>query len=190
MGNAHSFMITIVVPPPVQVIEPIVCARSYPQVLVAGKDLYALEYVKEIINIDEFKTFRQSKLIQNNYNLVLNNMDDMFSVDNPTSLFASSDWRYSSIQIIDEDGEGIWKGVIEDIKRNHKTKLATMVTKNSLVKVMNTKIAYTSADWETPANAARNILDQEGYSDYNVASFTSSAAPLDRTIPPVGTRKQ
>ncbi len=166
-------------PPPVQVIEPIVCAKSYPQVLVAGKDLYALNYVKEIINIDELKTFRQSKLIQNNYNMVLNNMKDAFSVDNPNSLFAGLDWRYGPIQIIDDDGEEIWKGVIEDIQRDHKTKLATMSTKNSLVKVMNTKIAYTSADWETTANAARNILDQENYTDYNVASFTSSAATLD-----------
>ena len=178
MGNAHSFMIKIVAPPPVQVIEPIVCAKSYPQVIVAGKDLYALNYVKEIINIDELKTF-QSKLIQNNYNMVLNNTNDAFSVDNPVSLFAGSDWRYGPIQIIDDDGEEIWKGVIEDIQRDHKTKLATMSTKNSLVKVMNTKIAYTSADWETTANAARNILDQENYTDYNVASFTSSAATLD-----------
>lgn len=166
-------------PPPVQVIEPIVCAKSYPQVLVAGKDLYSLGYVREIINIDEYKTFRQSKLIQNNYNLILNNMDDTFSVGNPVSLFAGTDWRYSSIQILDEDNEEIWNGVIEDVRRNHKTKLATMITKNSLVRVMNTKISYISSDWETPADAAKNILDQEGFTDYNVASFNRSAAVQD-----------
>jgi len=44
---------------------------------------------------------------------------------------------------------------------------------------MNTKISYTSSDWETPADAAKNILDQEGFTDYNNASFLKSASQLD-----------
>lgn len=149
-----------------------------PQVIVNGVDIYALGKVNEIIALDEFKTFDRDKLIQNNYNIDVKNYDDFFSADNPVSLFAGTNWRYIELIINDEDGNRIWRGVVEDVIRDHENKLATLVTKNSLVKSMDTKIAYVSSDWETAADAAKNILEQEGFEDFNEGSFNISSGQL------------
>jgi hypothetical protein len=111
--------------------------------------------------------------------LTVNNADNFFSVNNPSSLFKDVQWRFTPVTIYDEDGELVWNGVIEDIKRNHGTKTADIITKNSLIQFMNLKVAYTSADWETAAGAAKNILDNAGFTDYNVKSFQDSKNQLE-----------
>jgi hypothetical protein len=164
----------VVPPPPVQVIEPLSCELTNPQVLYMGQDLFELGYVKNIFRIKEYKTFQRDKLIQNSYNLVCKNYDNTFSIDNPVSFLSGTDWRYQTLQIIDEDNEEIWTGVVEDIVSNHRDKTATIITKNSLVEVMNTKVAYTSTAYETAAQAAQNIFDNYNYTDYDAASFITS----------------
>ena len=165
-------------PEPEQVIEPIVCAVAKPQVLLMGVDLYALGYVRDIFKISEYKTFQRDKLIQNSYELTCKNFDDFFSIGNPASLFSGTNWIYETLTIKDESGEEIWRGVIQDIRRDHDTKLAIIESKNSLVKYMDTVIEYESSDWETAADAAKNIMDAYDYTDYNNASFVRSAAIL------------
>jgi hypothetical protein len=151
---------------------------SNPQVLYLGQDLYALGYVKSILKVSEYKTFQRDKLIQNSYNLVVKNYDNNFSIDNPVSFLSGIDWRYKTLQIIDGDGESIWVGIVVDIVSNHRNKTATIITKNSLVEVMNTVIEYQSSAYETAADAAKNILDNYSYTDYNLASFSDSSTIL------------
>jgi hypothetical protein len=166
-------------PDPVPVHEVLSCDRVKPQVWVMGQDIYALGYVKNIINIEEYKTFRRDKVISNSYSLTVKNYNDFFSINNPVSIFKNTNWKYSSLRIVDEDSEEIWSGVIERIKRNHENKTAQLITRNSLTKVMNTKIEYASTDWETAAEAAKNILNNYSYADYNNASFNTSISQLD-----------
>jgi len=141
---------------------------------VLGQDIYALGYISKIIKVKEFKTFRKDKLIQNSYSMKVKNFDNFFSVDNTHSLLNGQEWQFSPVQIYDGDNELIWDGIIEDVIRDHKRKTATIITQNSMVKFMRTKIEYESGDWETPAEASRNILDAYGFTNYNSASFTGS----------------
>jgi len=150
-----------------------------PQVLLLGQDLYALRKVSSIFNVEEEKTFRKSKLITNNYVLNVDNEDDFFTPDNQGSIFNGANWRYSELEIIDENGIEIWRGILWDIVRKHEGKKARLIFKNSYFQYGNNAIVYTSADWETPASAFKNICDQIGFTEYNQKSVTTSDSLFD-----------
>ena len=151
---------------------------ALPQVIVEGYDLVELGYVDEINNIQEYKTFDKDKVIANTYTLNVKNFDEFFSVDNPISIFNSTNWQYTSIKVYDGDGELIWDGLIDDIPRDHATKQATIESISNLQKYAEETVAYESADWETAADAAKNILDSAGFTKYNNASFQNSIGTL------------
>ena len=147
-----------------------------PKVIIGGNtDIYELGYVKQISAQQEKKTFRQRKLTTNTYNLPVINTDDYFSVGKAGSQFNNSDWRYLSIEIYNEDGNLIWAGVITDIIRNHKNKTAIIQSKNTFFSMRNEVVSYTSSDWETPADAFKNICDAVGFTKYHQKSYQDSA---------------
>lgn len=147
-----------------------------PRILINNKDIWALGYATSIINVSEQKTFRRDKLISNTYNLVVENYDNFFTVNNPVSIFSGSRWLYEGIQIYNKDEELIWDGIITGIDRNHNTKTAIIKTKNKFFKYRNEKIEYESSDWETPAAAVKNICDAIGFTNYDEASINTSAS--------------
>ena len=87
-----------------------------PQVIILGNyDIYDLGYVTKLANISEQKTFQKDKLINNTYNLSVDNSDDFFSINNTNSIFSDINWLYNSINIINGEGEYIWNGIITNI---------------------------------------------------------------------------
>ena len=147
-----------------------------PRIIIANQDIYALGYVSNIAGINEKKTFQKDKLISNTYNLLVENYDNFFSINNSNSLFSGTNWLYEPIQVYNRDEELIWDGVITAIERNHNTKTAIVKSKNLFFKFRNDKVEYTSSDYETPAIAFKNICDTMGFTGYNEASINTSDA--------------
>lgn len=152
-----------------------------PQVLITSDnlDIYKLGYVSKIIKVTEKKTFKRDKLIVNEISMNVKNFDNFFSVDNSTSIFNNSKWRFSMFKIINADGEIIWDGVVKDITRDHRTKLATIKSTDLLYKFFSTNIDYTSSDWETPATAFKNICDNYGFTAYNEKAVNDSISQYE-----------
>lgn len=147
-----------------------------PRILIFDNiDLYALGYAKDLIRIGEERTFGRSKLMPGDYTIELNNIDDFFSADNPKSIFSGVNWLFSPLLVYNADGALVWDGVIRNIERNHETKMATINSVSALYKFQNVKIDYQSADWETPADALKNIMIAIGFTDYDPASLQASA---------------
>ena len=151
-----------------------------PQVLLFNGtiDIYALGYISSIMDIEEYRTFQRDKLIDNEYSFEVKNFDNFFSVDNPISVFSGTSWRYSTIQVINEDGITIWDGITQDIVRDHNSKKARIITVSNLMKFIDTNISYVSSDWETPATAALNIMTTYGFTGYDSASIQKSIQVL------------
>lgn len=149
-----------------------------PQVLTMGMDLYALGYVSEIAKINEKKTFKKDKLIINSYSIIANNFDNFFSIDNPASPFHNSYWRYENLQVINEDKMTIWNGVLSDFIRNPVNKTVKIESQDIIQKYRKEKVVYESSDWETGADAAKNVMDVIEYTGYNNASLQKSIAYL------------
>lgn len=147
-----------------------------PRYLINGQDLYALGYVSQLLNVGEKKTFRRDKLISNSYNFTVENYDNFFTPNNASSMFSGGSWMYSELQVYNRDNELIWDGILTGIDRNHNTKTAILKTKNKLFQYRNAKVSYTSTDWETPADAVKNIMDSLSFTGYNEASINTSSA--------------
>lgn len=139
-------------------------------------DVYQRGYIRKINPVTESRTFQRSKLIINDYDLDVKNFDNFFSVDNLGSSFNRISWRYDSVEVRSKDDILIWKGIITDIQRDHKTKQAKIVTKNSLFKERYRLVNYYSTTWETPAGALKNILDAVGYTKCDADSITESGS--------------
>ena len=117
---------------------------------------------------------RLFKKISNSYTFTVENYDNFFTVNNPKSIFFGTTWLYSTCVIYNRDNEKIWDGIVTQVDRNHNTKTANITTKNNLFKVRNELVSYISSDWETPAEAVKNVLDNIGYTGYNEASINTS----------------
>lgn len=151
-----------------------------PQILFLSSqiDLYALGYTNENIDITESKTFQQSKLLENQISLTVQNYDDTFSADNPKSIISGVDYLYQPLVINDTRGITVWNGIITDITRDHNSKMATIVSDSLMSKWQNINIAYTSSGWETPASAIYNIFIAYGFTNYDNASLQRSIGVL------------
>jgi len=137
-------------------------------------DLYALGYIINIDDIQEQKTFQRDKLIIDEYELEVFNHDNFFSVDNADSIFYEQAWLFSTLKIYDDNNVKIWDGIITDIERDHNSKTAKIRSKTSLAKYQNAIVAYESADWETPADAFKNICDAIGFTSYDLPTYQAS----------------
>lgn len=151
----------------------------FPKVLVAGYNIYEFGKVNQLMQIEEVRTFKTDKLFINEYKLTVNNFDNFFSIDNYASPFKNQDWLFQSFIVKDIDDNIIWEGIITDIKVNHQTKLATIIAQSILAKYFSYKINYVSSDWETGAEAFKNICDQIGFTNYNHKSVEDSIAYLE-----------
>lgn len=149
-----------------------------PKVIINGVDIY--DKVDKLIKIKEWKTFRRDKLIINDITIRVNNSSNFFSVNNPVSIFHRNNWRYCPFVIYNSLDVKIWDGIVIDIARDHNTKTATIRSKDRLWQYRKRKIAYTSTDWETPADAAKNVMDAYGFTAYNRRAITSSMAWLEK----------
>ena len=137
-------------------------------------DLLDLGVTGEVLNVVEEKTFERDKIISNEIQIVCKNYDDWLSIDNPKSVFRAYPWKYAPVFIYDDEGNLIWDGVIVDIIRNHQDKTVTIVSQDVLAQFRNSPVVYTSADWETPADAAKNILAASSI-PYDASSFGKSS---------------
>jgi len=152
---------------------------AVPQLLWLGQDLYALGLVEKIPDTIERITFNRDLLIASNMVYECKNIDDFFSTGNSASMLNGTDWLYSDIEYINEDGITTWSGIVTNIRCNHREKKAYIETKDNLFSFRDKYISYTSSDWETAADAALNIMSQESYTAYDAKSFQDSANYLD-----------
>lgn len=160
-------------------IEDVEFTERNPQVLILNSqiDLYKLGYVdKKLIKIEEKKTFQRDKIILNQIKLRVHNHDNQFNVDNPNSIFNKIQWRYQPFVLKDEDGNIIWDGALDDFLGTESNKFTDILSKNSLLKFLRRRISYTSDDWETPADAFKNIADDIGFEDYDNKHIADSSA--------------
>ena len=151
---------------------------AQPKVIYLGKDLYSLGYVSNIPDITESKGFGRGKLTPSDFTLTVKNIDDQFSINNPVSFLNENTWQYQNIKVYDTDEILIFNGIVQDVKRDHRTKKAYIKCKDIIFQNRKTAIDYQSATWETPITASKNIMDNEGI-DYDSASVTASINQLD-----------
>ena len=151
---------------------------SLPKVLFLGYDLVAEGIVSAIPVQTSMKGFGRGKLTPNNFSIKCKNTDDFFSIDNPNSILNNIKWLYEDIQVYNEDNILTFDGIVSDLKRDHKQKIATLQCKDKIFQNRKTPISYRSSAFETPAAAAINIFTQESFTNYNSTSFTSSDSLL------------
>jgi hypothetical protein len=152
---------------------------AQPQVILFNDiDVYARGDVEKIINVTEEKTFARDKLINSQFSLTVKNFDNFYSVDNNRSYFKATEWRYGSLKMYNPSGDLIWDGIIRNIQRNHQDGTAKIITINKLHKQWNQTITYTSSANETPATAAKNIMDNYSIS-YDPGTIQTSINKLD-----------
>ncbi len=149
-----------------------------PQVLFLGEDLYARGQVITYPAINEMKSFKNDKLITNAYDIQVRNEDNFFSLDNPVSPYNGINIYFQPIRVIGTKGEDIWNGIVTTILREHTSKTAIIRSKNSMFKFYERIIVYTSSDWETGADAFKNISDAIGFTDYDTAAVQTSINQL------------
>jgi hypothetical protein len=143
-----------------------------------GQDLFALGYVDGIPEITETKGFGRGKLSPSDMTIEVNNTDDQFSVDNPLSFCSGRAWQFQPLQAYDEDGILFADCLVVDITRNHQSKKASLICRDVMFQNRKSGIAYTSSDWETPANAAYNLMAQEGFTGFDATSIQTSISRL------------
>lgn len=148
------------------------------QVIFLGKDLYDLGYVSSIPDIIESKGFGRGKLTPSDFTLTVKNIDNQFSIDNPVSFLNNIKWQYKPLTIYDTDGILIFHGIVQNILRDHNTKLIKIPCKDIIFKNRKTAIEYESSGWETPITASKNLMDAESI-DYDSTSITNSINQLD-----------
>ena len=136
-----------------------------------NNDLYAEGRLIEFPIVTEEKTFGRDKIISNEMVLRVRNDDNYFSVNNRKSPFGSHPWKYAKLLVYNFQGDLIWDGLIVDIKRIHEGKVAEITSQDSLAQFLSKRLLYTSADWETPADAVLNIFAAVGITNYNNTSL-------------------
>lgn len=152
---------------------------SNPRVLFLGHDLFDLGYVVKYPEISESKSFQNDKLITNEYSIEVDNRDNQFTSNNPKSILNAVNWLYQRIIVYDENNELVWDGIVTNIIRNHQTRTAEIKSLNSLYLYTKNIVSYQSADWETLADAFKNICDENGYENYNLKSVNDSITQLE-----------
>ena len=145
-----------------------------PVVTFLGEDIY--DRVISLPNITEKRTFRQDKLITNEYDIIVDNSDNYFSVTNIGSQVYGTKWLYSDITVTGTNGETIWEGVVTKIPRDVESGRADITSKNKLFEFRKEPIEYETpvGTWETPSEAFKNICDAIGYTNYDNNSVTVS----------------
>ena len=152
---------------------------AQPQVIILDDiDVYDRGDVNKIVNVTEEKTFGRDKLINSQFSIEVKNFDNFYSVDNNASYFKAINWRYEPIKIYNPDGDLIWNGIIRNIQRDHERGTAKILTINKLHKLWNQVIEYSSSADETPATAAKNIMDDYSI-DYDSSTMQTSINQLD-----------
>jgi len=149
-----------------------------PQVLLLADeiDLYARGEINKILKLTEFKTLQKDKFIINDIKIDVNNRGNDHSVDHSDSILSGSRFLWKPFKIKDKNRELIWDGIIKNIRRDHNKEITTYFSEDKLKKFQTRKISYESSSWETPADAAKNILDNLSFTDYNEKSFQKSIA--------------
>lgn len=157
-----------------EIIYPFIPEQPKVKILFEGIDLLAEGYVDKLMKVSYSKTFQRDKILINEITLEVKNYDDYFSIYKSSSIFKNIVWLYDNFQIYDMDENFIWNGIIVDIQRNHDTKMASIVSTDKLYQYATQLINYTSADWETPSQAIKNICDLIGFTNYNPLSIQTS----------------
>jgi hypothetical protein len=139
-------------------------------------DINKLGHVEQLQSVDENKTFQKDKLIINEINQEVLNIDNFYTFDNIRSAISGTSWKYKPFKRIDKNNELIWNGIITDISQNHNNYRATIVSSDILSQFQEEKIEYESEDWEPPSQAALNILRALNYPEenINIESFETS----------------
>lgn len=130
-----------------------------PQVLYLGRDLFDLGYVMAIPDIMESKGFGRGKLAPSDFTFEVKNIDNQFSIDNMKSFLNGIQWQYKDIKVYDEDELLIFDGIVQNIHRDHESKIAQIICKDKIFLNRKTSIEYESDDWETSIGASKNIMD-------------------------------
>lgn len=146
-----------------------------PKVFILSDGINIYNKINKLVKITEKRTFRRDKLITNSIRQTVDNSKGEFSVDNTKSLFSGIQWEFQPYIVYDEKNELIWDGIINAIDRDHNTKRAVIHSTDELFAFKDTKIEYVSSDWETPADAWRNICISIGFIHYNEKSVKDSS---------------
>ncbi len=161
--------------------------EAKPRVIVLGNvDLYARGYINKLNSIKIEKTFRGQKLILNEFDILVKNFGNEFSMDNSKSFFHGI--NNPQIDIYDDENTHIFSGKIINIPRTHKDKTASLKISDTISKKQTQIISYVSTDWETPANAVKNILDNysvlydENALNTSIATYTANSCYIKCVI--------
>lgn len=146
-----------------------------PKVLILNNLIDISNKVSDYPDISQKKGFMRSSIIQNEINITAKNYQNDFSADNPVSMLNGLKWRFQPIQTYDDKGNLSFSGLLKDFKRNHNDKTVSILACDLLAQSMQTSVIYVSADWETPADAIKNILTNYGIA-FDARSVNGSAS--------------
>jgi hypothetical protein len=149
------------------------------RIKIGSIDLWSMGLVDEFPIIEYYKSFDRDRIFLNELSISATNKDNLFSLENNRSIFKNINWRGQSVKLYDIGSSLIWDGKLYNIIRNHSSGTASLISQNSLYEYRYSKVEYTSSDWETGAEAVKNILDFYGITNYNENSINMSNGVLD-----------
>lgn len=144
------------------------------KVITGNIDLWQRGLIDRFPVIEYFKSFDRERIFLNQLSIRASNIDNIYSLDNPKSIYKNINWRGQPVNIFDPENRLIWDGELTNIVRDHGAWIVDLVSQNRLYSFRYTKVIYASSDWETGAQAVKNILDQYGVENYHLPSLNMS----------------
>lgn len=147
-----------------------------PEIKILGDTIEIYEKSYGLIDITEYRTLKRDGLFINQITIKFRNFDYWFSANKPSSTFSGNRYEYKSIRLYDRNGIKIWDGLILKIVREYKSKSmnATIYSVDRLYRMKDRIVEYESAAWEAPASAAKNIMDNMSFTNYNNGAINES----------------
>jgi len=162
-------------PAPTPTIRAPECAvRRLPEIWVGGIDV--TDHVRETPEIIEARSLATDSVFPDDCKVRCRNVGGLFSLENPRSILAGTNWQDTPVIIYDRWGVKVWDGLLSRPEVDDEKRITTLVSRSRLSRWKNARVVYTSAGAETPAAAFENICAAIGFTDYDVAALNASKA--------------
>jgi hypothetical protein len=140
------------------------------QVLITDNliDIYDLGYVQKVPPVTQEKDFAGIKLIDSNYQIEADNVDNYFS-----PIVLANNYQNQKFAIINNFGDYVFNGIIDDMSLSEQNKICRIQARSLLNENLKKFVEDISTDWEYATEIAKRILDSNSI-PYNKAAMARS----------------
>lgn len=152
--------------------EALIITPKRPRVVIMGQDIVCR--LAETPKIVEKRSIGADLVFPSDCKLVVEDFDGSFSLENPRSIFAGTNWQNQQVEIWDREDIKVWDGVLSEPQVDHDKKRTTIVSRSNLYEWRNHPVAYAPAPAATPAEHLLAIAQQIGFPHLDMAFLQRS----------------